>query len=263
MARRAVAPRDPSPICAAARFNSQRPAGRPVVVCGVDDAGRGSMIGPLVIAGVAVKRGGIGRLREIGVRDSKALSPARREELYGRITGAAHCWHASRIGPSTIDRSVARHRLNALEAAYMARVISRLGAGTAYVDACDVDAGRFGRTVSSMVRGRGRGCTVHSHHRADSRFEVVAAASIVAKVVRDREVARIARRHGGRDVVGSGYPSDGRTVRFVEKWIAESGGTAPPFARSSWKPVRAMLMDAMWDEWSGAGEGAGEAGAPG
>lgn len=232
-----------------------------MIVCGVDDAGRGSMIGPLVIAGVAVKRGGIGRLREIGVRDSKALSPARREEMYGQITGAAHCWHASRIGPSTIDRSVARHRLNALEATYMARVISRLGAGTAYIDSCDVDAGRFGRTVSSMVRG-GRGCTVHSHHRADSRFEVVAAASIVAKVVRDREVARIARRHGGRDVVGSGYPSDGRTVRFVGKWIAESGGTAPPFARSSWRPVRAMLMDAMWDEWSGSGAGAGTA-APG
>ncbi len=233
-----------------------------MIVCGVDDAGRGSMIGPLVIAGVAVKRGGIGRLREIGVRDSKALTPARREELYGQITEAAECWHASRIGPSTIDRSVARHRLNALEATYMARVISRLGAGTAYIDSCDVNAGRFGRTVSSMVRsgGGGVGCTVHSHHKADSRFAVVAAASIVAKVVRDREVARIAKRHGGRDAVGSGYPSDERTVRFVGKWIAESGGTAPPFARSSWRPVRAMLMDAMWDEWSGREEAAGPAG---
>ena len=231
-----------------------------MIVCGVDDAGRGSMIGPLVVAGVAVGRGGIKRLREIGVRDSKELSAARREEMYGLILGAADGWHASRIGPSTIDRSVARHRLNALEATYMARVISRLGAGAAYIDSCDVDAGRFGRTVSSMVRGGGgRGCTVHSHHKADSRFAVVAAASIVAKVVRDREVARIARRHGGRDAVGSGYPSDGRTVRFVGKWIAESGGTAPPFARSSWRPVRAMLMDAMWDEWSGGGT-AGPAG---
>lgn len=233
-----------------------------MIVCGVDDAGRGSMIGPLVVAGVAVGRGGIERLREIGVRDSKELSPARREEMYGRIVEAADGWHASRIGPSTIDRSVRRHRLNALEAAYMARVISRLGAGAAYVDSCDVDAGRFGRAVSSMVRGRAAGCAVRSHHRADSRFEVVAAASIVAKVTRDREVARIARRHGGRDAVGSGYPSDARTVRFVEGWIAENGGKAPPFARSSWKPVRAMLMDHMWEEWSGE-EGSGEKGGAG
>lgn len=234
-----------------------------MIVCGVDDAGRGSMIGPLVVAGVAVKRAGIGRLREIGVRDSKALTPARREELYGQIVEEAECWHASRIGPSTIDRSVRRHRLNALEAAYMARVISRLGAGAAYIDSCDVDARRFGRAVSSMVRGSGGGrrCAVHSHHKADSRFEVVAAASIVAKVTRDREVARIARRHGGRDAVGSGYPSDGRTVGFVGKWIAENGGEAPPFARSSWRPVRAMLMDHMWEEWSGGdGEAAGGGG---
>lgn len=226
-----------------------------MIVCGVDDAGRGSMIGPLVVAGVAVGRGGIKRLREIGVRDSKELSAARREEMYGLILGAADGWHASRIGPSTIDRSVRRHRLNALEASYMARVISRLGAGVAYVDSCDVDAGRFGRAVSSMVRGGS--CAVRSHHRADSRFEVVAAASIVAKVTRDREVARIARRHGGRAAVGSGYPSDGRTVRFVERCIAEGGGAAPPFARASWKPVRAMLMDAMWGAWSrGEGEAA-------
>lgn len=229
-----------------------------MIVCGVDDAGRGSMIGPLVIAGVAVRRGGLRRLRDIGVRDSKALTPARREEMYGQITEAAYRWHASRIGPSTVDRSVFRHRLNALEAAYMARVISRLGAGAAYVDSCDVDAGRFGREVSSRVRGGGGRCTVHSHHKADSRFEVVAAASIIAKVTRDREVARIARRHGGRDAVGSGYPSDGRTVRFVGKWIAESGGEAPPFARASWRPVRAMKMDALWDAWSAEGGGAAE-----
>ena len=136
-------------------IDDRRPA-CPLIVCGVDDAGRGSMIGPLVIAGVAVRRGGLRRLRDIGVRDSKALTPARREEMYGQITEAAYRWHASKIGPSTVDRSVFRHRLNALEAAYMARVISRLGAGAAYVDSCDVDAGRFGREVSSRVRGGGR-----------------------------------------------------------------------------------------------------------
>ena len=231
-----------------------------MLVCGVDDAGRGSMIGPLVIAGVAMGSGRIKDLRDMGVRDSKELTPAKREKLYAQITREADGWCVSRISPATIDRSVSRHRLNALEARYMARVIARLRPGLAYVDSCDVNARRFGLAVSGMVGGRsggGGGCAVRSHHKADSRFKVVAAASIVAKVTRDREVARIAKRHGGRSEVGSGYPSDRRTVGFVERWIAGRGG-APPFARQSWKPVRAMLMDARWEEWSGGGD----AGAP-
>ena len=225
-----------------------------MIVCGVDDAGRGSMIGPLVIAGVSMRHDRIKRLRDIGVRDSKVLTPARRSELYDQITSEADGWCVSRIGPSTVDRSVSKHRLNALEARYMAKAIARLGPGIAYVDSCDVNARRFGEAVSSMAGGNGGGrCSVRSHHKADSRFEVVAAASIVAKVTRDREIAKIARRHGGRGEVGSGYPSDRRTVGFVEKWIGGGEG-APPFARSSWKPVRMMLMDARWSEWSEEGQ---------
>lgn len=230
-----------------------------MIVCGVDDAGRGSMIGPLVIAGVSMRRERIKLLRDIGVRDSKTLTPARRSELYDQITSEADGWCVSRIGPSTVDRSVSKHRLNALEAMYMAKAIARLGPGIAYVDSCDVNARRFGEAVSSMAGGGGgRRCTVRSSHKADSKFEVVAAASIIAKVTRDREIAKIARRHGGRGAVGSGYPSDRRTVGFVEKWIAGGEG-APPFARSSWKPVRMMLMDARWNEWSeeGGGNGSG------
>ena len=235
-----------------------------MIVCGVDDAGRGSMIGPLVIAGVSMRRDRIKKLRDIGVRDSKTLTPARRQELYRQITREADGWCVSRIGPATVDRSVSKHMLNALEAKYMARAIARLGPGVAYVDSCDVDARRFGAAVSSMARDGGGGgrCAVRSHHKADSRFEVVAAASIVAKVTRDREIARIAKRHGGRRTVGSGYPSDRRTVGFVGRWIAERG-RAPPFARSSWKPVRVMLMDARWGEWSGeGGRGAAAGGRP-
>lgn len=230
-----------------------RRPGAAMIVCGVDDAGRGSMIGPLVIAGVSIRRDRIVKLRDIGVRDSKVLTPARRNELYAQITSVADGWCVSRIAPSTIDRSVSKHRLNALEAKYMAKAIARLGPGVAYVDSCDVNARRFGEAVSSMAGGGGGRCAVQSHHKADSRFEVVAAASIIAKVTRDREIAKIAQRHGGRDAVGSGYPSDRRTVWFVEKWIARGRG-APPFARSSWKPVRMMLMDARWGEWSKEGQ---------
>lgn len=204
-------------------------------VCGVDDAGRGSMLGPLVIAGFAIGRSKLRRLADLGVRDSKQLSPRRREELYCELVRLADSYQILRIPVRSIDASVRRHGLNALEAKYMARAVSRLGPDVSYVDSCDVNPARFGAEVSRLSGG-GR---VRSYHRADSRFAVVSAASILAKVARDRAVARL----GDRSEIGSGYPSDRRTVGFVRRYHARNGDL-PPFVRKSWKPARRLLESA-------------------
>lgn len=203
-----------------------------MLVCGVDEAGRGPAIGPLVIAGVSIERRHLSRLARAGVRDSKLLSPARREDLYGKIIEIAHDYETSVIRPRVIDSHVRRHGLNIIEARHMARVILRLSPRMAYVDACDPDASRFGRRVTSMLD---ESCTtvIKAHHGADSRFVVVSAASIIAKVTRDRVIARIQKKHG----VGSGYPSDPRCVAFLRKH-ARSNDVPPPFARASWATVR-------------------------
>ncbi|MDA7960350.1 MAG: ribonuclease HII [Nitrosopumilus sp.] len=195
-------------------------------VCGIDEAGRGSMVGPLVVAGVAADRPGLRMLRSMGVRDSKRLSPASRERLYGMIRSVARV-SVSKVPPRSIDASVRRHGLNDLEARYMARVAAALGSRTTYVDACDVDAARFGRRVSELS-----GLRIRSHHRADSRFAIVSAASIIAKVERDRAVARLG--------LGSGYPSDPVCRRRLARLYAEAG-SMPSFARKSWRPVAAMM----------------------
>ena len=97
-----------------------------MIVCGVDDAGRGSVLGPLVIAGVSVKRTRIKYLSEMGVRDSKQLSPVAREKLYKKIINFVDDYYVSRIPPKTIDNSVSKNQLNHLEAKHMAKVISKL-----------------------------------------------------------------------------------------------------------------------------------------
>ncbi len=203
-----------------------------MIVSGVDDAGRGSMLGPLVIAGVSIRRSMLHTLSDLGVRDSKRLSPKRREELYPKIIESAEDYCIARIRPSTIDRSVSKHQLNHLEAKYMAMVIARLGPNPSYVDSCDVNTERFGNEVSRLSRNS----MVHSYHRADSRFVVVSAASILAKVARDRSIARLRRRHD----LGSGYPSDAKTVRFVREYIAKNN-EVPGFVRASWKPVKRLM----------------------
>ena len=204
-------------------------------VCGVDDAGRGSLVGPLVIAGVSLDKTKIRKLRSMGIKDSKKLSPAQREKLYKKIIKFADAYYVAKINPSTIDKSVLKHGLNNLEAKYMARVISKLNPSISYVDSCDVNPSRFGKTISKLSKKN----KIKSYHHADSRFVIVSAASIIAKVNRDREIKKIRKNHD----VGSGYPSDAKTIGYVKQYIS-SKNEIPNFVRSSWKPVQLMLNDA-------------------
>ena len=203
-----------------------------MLICGVDEAGRGSLLGPLVIAGVSLKRSKIRKLSSMGIRDSKKLTPVARERLYKKIIEYADDYYIARINPKTIDRSVKNHQLNSLEAKYMAKVIVKLKPNISYVDSCDVNPKRFGKEINKMAK-RGK---IRSYHHADSRFVIVSAASIVAKVNRDKAITKLCKEHD----LGSGYPSDRKTINFVSKYISDRK-EIPSFVRKSWKPVQAML----------------------
>lgn len=201
-------------------------------ICGVDDAGRGSMLGPLVIAGVSLERKNLRKLSALGVKDSKKLSPKRRQELYKSIIELADSYYVARIPPRSVDASVKKHCLNGLEAKYMAKVVSKLDPDTSYVDSCDVNPKRFGKEVSKLSDHH----KIKSYHHADSKFVIVSAASIVAKVARDRAIKKLQKTHD----LGSGYPSDLTTVRFVTRYYKKNR-SLPTFVRKSWKPVKAIV----------------------
>ncbi len=210
------------------------PAGsKAALVLGLDEAGRGSLVGPLVVGGFVTDTATAARLPQMGVRDSKLLSPARRESLYRLLGG-----HGQRLSvtlpPATIDRHVRVGGLNHLEAHAFARLVRRAGVPHVFADACDPDAKRFGRSVARLA-----GIQVHmdARHRADATIPVVAAASIVAKVRRDRALARLRREIG--EGIGSGYPSDDRTVQFVRDRL-RPGGPLPPWLRSSWRTMERL-----------------------
>tara|TARA_B100001750_G_scaffold124114_1_gene98563 strand:+ start:34 stop:657 length:624 start_codon:yes stop_codon:yes gene_type:complete len=203
-----------------------------VKICGIDDAGRGSMIGPMVIAGISIEKKDIRKLRKLGVRDSKKLSPKKRELFYKEIIKIVDDYHVIRIPPKTIDRYVFEHNLNHLEARKMAEVITNLKPQLSYVDSCDVNASRFGREISDLS-GKSK---VKSYHYADSRFVVVSAASIIAKVSRDRSIARLNKITN----LGSGYPSDKKSIIYVKKLVS-SKQPLPSSIRKSWKPVQKIL----------------------
>jgi ribonuclease HII len=80
-------------------------------------------------------------------------------------------------------------------------------------------------------------CEIVSEHHADSTYRIVSAASIIAKVARDKEITKLAKKYGE---IGSGYPSDPTTITYLSRYIDEHK-VPPLIARKSWKTVTAMI----------------------
>jgi ribonuclease HII len=99
----------------------------------------------------------------------------------------------------------------------------------------DVDEERFGRDIKSELKFD---LEIISKHEADDLYPIVSAASIIAKTKRDFEIEKIKSEIG--EDVGSGYPSDSKTISFLKKWIEEHK-TPPPHTRHSWKTTQRIL----------------------
>jgi len=205
------------------------------LVAGVDEAGRGCVIGPLVVAGVMVQAEVLPILTELGVKDSKLLTPQKRELLYPAILQLTEKHHVIKVLPCEIDKVVASarrlHKLNRLEAQMMAQIIDELKPDEVYVDAADTVEYRFGNHIRECLKTKTR---IVSRHKADRIYPVVSAASIIAKVERDREIAALKLEYGD---FGSGYLTDDKTMGFLRQLI-QRNEDYPNFVRKSWKPAR-------------------------
>lgn len=199
--------------------------------CGVDEAGRGSVMGPLVVGCVWTEDEAI--LQRIGVRDSKRLTPRARERMYGEIVDAADAWCVVVASAAEIDERRRAKSLNDVELDMFAEAVCQHPCGEAYADCPDVDEARFSARLEAKVGGP----LIIAKHKADDTYPVVSAASIVAKVTRDRMIDEL---HAELGDFGSGYPSDHCTMDFIEAWVRDNG-CPPPHARRTWEPVRQMM----------------------
>lgn len=201
-------------------------------LCGVDEAGRGPVIGPMVV--VALAADDEEPLVEMGVRDSKRLTRARREELAEQLA-ASYRYEVIEVPADVLDSVRDDRSLNRLEAELFADAISMIAPLSATVDAADTVEERFGEMVKAHLR---RPVPVLSCHYADDLYPVVSAASIIAKVRRDRVLADLSAEFGVE--VGSGYCHDPVTVKFLRDWITENR-SPPPHCRRSWVTTRRLL----------------------
>jgi ribonuclease HII len=204
---------------------------------GIDEAGRGPMIGPMVICGVLIDSEKLPELENIGAKDSKALSHSPRLKLKIKIERVASSIIIRSVSAAKIDRLRKRTTLNEIEVTEFASIAKSLKPQRIYLDAADVKADRFGEKVGKLSGLASQGALIISEHKADSKYPIVSAASIIAKVERDRVISEYHKKYGD---FGSGYPSDPKTVNFV-KTLVKNNQKLPPIIRKSWESVRKIL----------------------
>ena len=208
-----------------------------MLVCGIDEAGRGSVIGPLVIAGISINKSNINKLEEIGVRDSKTLTKNKRSFLFDKILDFSEFVCVYKLDCNTIDENVYQKKLNKLEGVVMSSIINHLSAEISYVDSCDINIDKYTSYLKSNLSVKNNGIII-AMHKADKLYPVVSAASIIAKVIRDREIQILEETFRN---IGSGYPSDKKTMYFIRNWIKEYR-EFPNFVRKSWKPIKEITL---------------------
>ncbi len=205
-----------------------------MLIAGVDEAGRGPVVGPMVIAGFGIDEDRIPELEALGVKDSKKLSPKKRATIGAALRAMGGVSIEERvIAPPEIDAAVSNRSitLNGLEISVIAAVLDRIRPEVAFIDLVGVSEQRFALSIMRLLTSPPR---LVCRAKADATFLVTAAASILAKTRRDAEIERIGERYADRyGPVGSGYPSDRVTMAFVKAAAAEEG-----IIRRSWGSVR-------------------------
>ncbi len=209
------------------------------MIAGIDEAGRGAVIGPMIIAGVSIPREKENELVKMGVKDSKLLTPKAREKLARKIEKTAKDIIVIEVAPCKIDNYRKQGiSLNKMEAMKFAEALNFLRPSTAYIDGPDINLRKFQGFVSKMLA---EPAELVVEHFADSKYPVVSAASIIAKVERDQRIEKLASRYGE---IGSGYSSDPVTQVWLSQWL-EGANKFPECVRRTWITAEVMERDKL------------------
>jgi len=197
-------------------------------ILGIDESGRGPVVGPMVMCGYLVDEKKSGKLRDIGVKDSKMLTPQKRRALFPKLKKMCDDFVLLKISAEEIDKLRTVSNLNKLEIERMQHIINLLEPDRVIIDAIEANTKKFHAKISSRIKNKG--IEIVAENFADKKYHEVGAASIIAKVSRDNEIHKLHRKYGN---FGTGYTSDDRTIKFLKDWI-EKNKEFPAIVRKSW-----------------------------
>ncbi len=188
------------------------------LILGIDEAGRGPVIGPMIMAGCLIDSKKEKELKKLGVKDSKELTGLRREFLANKIREEAETFETAAVFPDEIDGNLANgSNLNFLEAIKMAEIINKINKGygriKVIIDCPSVNIEKWKNFLMTKIENLSN-LEIVCEHKADKKYIPVSAASIIAKSLREKEMDSLRRIYGE---LGSGYCSDPLTTRFLQK----------------------------------------------
>jgi len=190
-----------------------------MLILGIDDAGRGPVIGPMILAGCLLDSKAEKELKKLGVKDSKQLTQKRREFLSEKIKQKAETFEVTLTSPLEIEETNKKGiKLNELEAIKAAKIINKVNKGykkiKVVVDCPSPNITKWTDFLKTKINNLSN-LEILCEHKADKNHVSVSAASIIAKTIREKEMDKLRERYGNH--IGSGYPSDPLTIRFLEK----------------------------------------------
>ena len=203
-------------------------------ILGIDEAGRGCVIGPMAISAVLIKSKGIEEFRKLGVKDSKKLTPKRRRKLAKGIKRLAVDFRIMLHQPKDIDLT----SLNELDLQSIVKLIDEFQPDKAIFDVPTHPGGvkRFVQSVNLRIKQKNE---LIGENKADEKYLVVSAASILAKVERENVIKKLREEFGD---FGSGYMSDQKTQRFLKDCYQEKQ-SFPQIVRHKWSSVQKFLVE--------------------
>jgi ribonuclease HII len=216
-------------------------------VLGVDEAGRGPVIGSMFIGGFMVDEKYLDDVEDLGVKDSKKLSDKKRESLAKKLRKKGKPF-LKEITASEIDELREVMTLNEIEIQGFTDVIERSDADKIIVDLPEPDGDRFIRKMKKELPAKFENRDFIAEHEADDNFPIVSAASIIAKSARENHIDQLKKKYGYD--FKSGYPHDSPTIEFLEKYVEEKGGL-PKETRESWSTAQRIRKEA---DQSGLGD---------
>jgi len=194
------------------------------LILGIDDAGRGPVIGPMCLAGVLIYKELEEEFRRAGIKDSKLLTPKKREELAKIIKETCINFNFQLLSPVEIDTGLGMGvNLNEVEAIACAAIINNLASNlkeeqkknlVIVIDCPSNNPKAWMNTLMNYVKEENKKIKMRAEHKADFHYPSVSAASIIAKTTRDAEIEKLKEKYGD---FGSGYPSDPLTKKFLEE----------------------------------------------
>lgn len=209
-------------------------------VLGIDEAGRGPVIGSMFIGGFMVDEDRLEEIENLGVKDSKKLSEGKRERLAEELREKGDDF-LKEIEAGEIDELRSIMSLNEIEIQGFVDVIERSEADKIILDLPEPNAERFINKLKKDLPPSYADREFVAEHGADDTYPIVSAASIIAKSARENHVEELHEKYGYD--FKSGYPHDSPTIEFLEKYIEEKG-ELPPETRRSWSTAQQIIDEA-------------------